>query len=134
MFLEWILELSSSLVTLIVSGVLIPFIVNFLKSKTDNEKLQSVIRDLGCTVATSVDFITRTIVNIAKEEGTWNAEKKRYALQCAIDEVMRGLSHQTKQIIKNDKLDLQGLILRRIEAELEARKRNATYYAESSEY
>ena len=43
------------LVGTIVTGILIPYITNLLKSKTDNVNLEYVINELSQTVTTSIN-------------------------------------------------------------------------------
>jgi len=124
MVLQWVLGVLATIITAIISGVLIPMVVKYLNAKTNNENVQAVITELGETVSTSVGYINKTIVDQAKEGGTWNDEAKSLALKEAVKNVIEGLSLTTKEIIGHDKLDLENIVIRRIEAELDAR--NAT--------
>ena len=104
------------LVGTIVTGILIPYITNLLKSKTDNTNLQYVIDELSQTVQTSVDYVNQTFVNQLKADGKFDAENQAKALQMAVKESVNNLTSKTIKILGKDGIDVESLIIKYIEA------------------
>jgi len=123
---QWIVATILSIIGLIITGVVtkvvIPRFVEYLSAKTNCENMKTVIADLGDTVSTSVAFLNQTVVSRIKEEGKWNSESQKLVLKAAVSEVMQSLSHTTRDIIHEDRLNLEQIVTRRIEAELDNRK------------
>ena len=104
------------LVGTIVTGILIPYITNLLKSKTDNTNLQYVIDEISQTVQTSVDYVNQTFVNQLKADGKFDAENQAKALQMAVEKSVNDLTSKTIKILGKDGIAVESLIIKYIEA------------------
>ena len=117
--LVWFLGLVGTIVT----GILIPYITNWLKSKTDNANLEYVINELSNTVATSVDHINQTFVNQLKADGKFDAENQAKALKMAVEESVNSLTSKTIDILGKNGIDVESLIIKYIEAKIAGDKK-----------
>nr|DAI22711.1 MAG TPA: holin [Caudoviricetes sp.] len=110
------------LVGTIVTGILIPYITNLLKSKTDNVNLEYVINELSQTVTTSINHINQTFVNQLKADGKFDAENQSKALQMAVTESVNNLTKKTVNILGKNGIDVEKLIISYIESEINKSK------------
>lgn len=106
----------------IITSILIPALSNWLKSKTENQRLKSVIDDLTQTVATSVDYLEQTAVNQLKADDKWNSESQADVLSTAVSEVISNLTSSTVEYIKTEQIDLDDLVTRHIESYIQGKK------------
>lgn len=117
-----LIGLLCTVITATITGVLIPALSNWLKSKTENEKLKSVIDDLTQTVKTSVDYLEQTVVNQLKADGKWSSESQAAVLSTAVSEVTSNITSSTAEYIKNELIDLDDLVTRYIESYIRSKK------------
>lgn len=110
----WLLGLVGTLIT----TVLLPCLANYIKSKTQNEKLQSMIEELSSVVASSVNYVNQTFVEQLKKDGCFDKEKQQEALAQATSLVFQTLTEKTKQFVQDSNIDLQLLIEKKIESYL----------------
>ncbi len=110
------------LVGTIVTGILIPYITNLLKSKTDNVNLEYVINELSQTVTTSINHVNQTFVNQLKADGKFDAENQSKALQMAVTESVNNLTKKTVNILGKNGIDVEKLIISYIESEINKSK------------
>lgn len=120
--LSAVLSLAVTFVGATLTTIIIPAIANWLKYKTQHQKLQSVIDDITVTVTSSVDMLEQTVVNQLKADGEWDSKSQAEVLQSAITEVVNGLSRTTYQILKSESTDIEALIKRYIEAYIQSKK------------
>ena len=120
--LSAVLSLAVTFVGATLTTIIIPAIANWLKYKTQHQKLQSVIDDITVTVTSSVDMLEQTVVNQLKADGKWDSKSQAEVLQSAITEVVNGLSRTTYQILKSESTDIEALIRRYIEAYIQSKK------------
>ena len=120
--LSAVLSLAVTFVGATITTIIIPAIANWLKYKTQHQKLQSVIDDITVTVTSSVDMLEQTVVNQLKADGKWDSKSQAEVLQSAITEVVNGLSRTTYQILKSESTDIEALIKRYIEAYIQSKK------------
>lgn len=120
--LSAVLSLAVTFVGATLTTIIIPAIANWLKYKTQHQKLQSVIDDVTVTVTSSVDMLEQTVVNQLKADGKWDPKSQAEVLQSAITEVLNGLSRTTYQILKSESTDIEALIKRYIEAYIQSKK------------
>nr|DAU15724.1 MAG TPA: holin [Caudoviricetes sp.] len=118
--LVWFLGLVGTVVT----GILIPFVTNWLKSKTDNANLQYVIDELSQTVQTSVNHVNQTFVNQLKADGKFDADNQAKALKMAVEESVNSLTAKTVKILGKEGIDIETLIIKYIEAAIAEKKTN----------
>lgn len=112
------------LVGTVVTGILIPFVTNWLKSKTDNANLQYVIDELSQTVQTSVNHVNQTFVNQLKADGKFDADSQAKALKMAVEESVNSLTAKTVKILGKEGIDIETLIIKYIEAAIAEKKTN----------
>ena len=112
------------LVGTVVTGILIPFVTNWLKSKTDNANLQYVINELSQTVQTSVNHVNQTFVNQLKADGKFDADNQAKALKMAVEESVNSLTAKTVKILGKEGIDIETLIIKYIEAAIAEKKTN----------
>lgn len=79
-----------SIITIIFSSVLIPLLVigmnalvDFLKTKTKNEKLDKYLDKASDAIITAVQEIMQTYVSTLKKNGEWTEESAAEALEMA---------------------------------------------------
>lgn len=120
--LSAIISIAVTAVSTVITAVLIPAAVSWLKARTRNQKLQSVIDDITVTVQTSVDMIEQTVVNQLKADGKWNATAQSQVLESAVTEVIDGLTQSTYEMLKSENADVELLVKRYIEAYIQSKK------------
>lgn len=111
-----------SILAAVISSVLVPALSAWLKSKTENEKLQAVISDITTTVQTSVNKYEQTAVSRLKAAGEWNAESQRAVLESAVNEVITNLLNTTKKTFINNGIEVFDVIERYVEAYIQSKK------------
>lgn len=120
--LSAVLSLAVTFVGATLTTIIIPAVANWLKYKTQHQKLQSVIDDITVTVTSSVDMLEQTVVNQLKADGKWDSKSQAEVLQSAITEVVNGLSRTTYQILKSESANIEDLVKRYIEAYIQSKK------------
>lgn len=113
-----LLEIVVSLIGLVITAVLLPKFKAWIKTKTDNALINSVIDDLTTTVSTSVDYLEQTVVKQLKSDGTWNSDTQKEVLSKAVDEVVSNLATSTTTWLENNKNDVTATVIRYIESKL----------------
>lgn len=111
-----------SILAAFISSVLVPALSAWLKSKTENEKLQATISDITTTVQTSVNKYEQTAVARLKEAGEWNAESQNAVLENAVNEVVTNLLDTTKKSFINNGIDVSDVVERYIESYIQSQK------------
>lgn len=117
-----LIELGVIILSSIVTAFILPAISSWLKSKTDNEKIQFVIEDITTTVQSSVDMMEQTVVKQLKADGAWNTESQSDVLEDAVTEIINNLTNKTQQYLKAENSDVNALIIRYIEAYIQSKK------------
>lgn len=110
--LMWALGLLGTIIT----TVLIPQLATWLKSKTENEKLQYVIDELSQTAQTSVAYVNQTFVDQLKADGKFDKEHQKEALDKALNMALNSLTDKTKQILGKNGIDIEEMLIKYIEA------------------
>ena len=111
-----ILGIVATTATAIITRVLVPTLDRWLKAKTENTRLNSIIDDLMQTTGTTVDYINQTFVKQLKEDGKWNSKTQAQALQMAINEVRVNLLESTLVQLEEHQQDLVDVITRYVES------------------
>lgn len=110
----------------IITSVLLPAISNWLKSKTENEKLHTVIDDLTKTVQTSVNMLEQTTVKQLKMDGKWDATHQEQVMKSAVVEVMSNITSTTYNALTEQKCNVEQVVTRYIESYIQSKKTNKT--------
>lgn len=121
-----VIELIFTILTTVVVSVLLPAVTAWLKSKTNNEKIQAVIADISAAVVTCVDYAEQTIVPVLKEKGEWNGDTQVEVLDTVTNNVMDTLLETTKQIIEKNGINLEEIVAQKIEAYILSKKTSAS--------
>ena len=96
-----------------------------LKKKTENEKVKEYIDMLNDTITSCVRATTQTYVNTLKQQGKFDVEAQRIALNKTYDSVMTILTEDAKNYLYKGVADLEQYILNKIESEVAITK---TFY------
>ena len=115
---ETILTAIITVLSAAISTILLPALAIWLRSKTNNQNLKSAITDLEVTAATCVNSIEQTIVKGYKDSGTWDKEAQATALNTAINEMVRSLTTQTLNLIKQSGDNIEDVATRYIHSYL----------------
>lgn len=117
--LVWI---TSSVFATIITSVIVPSFANWLKSKTENEKLQVLISDITATVQTAVNHYEQTTVSTLKKCGEWDSDAQREVLESAVNEVITNLLETTKATFESNGQDIYDVVIRYIESYIHSQK------------
>lgn len=121
-------EIIISLITLVLAPCVIILVnagVKYLASKTDNEKLDHMLTDIGSAVATAVDAVTQTFVTDLKDatkDGVWSKDEQEQALQKAQLIVENQVSGSTISFLQEHNIDIQKYVKSQIEAYIQRGK------------
>jgi hypothetical protein len=121
-----VIELVFTVLTTVVVSVLLPAVTAWLKSKTNNEKIQAVIADISAAVVTCVDYAEQTIVPVLKEKDEWNDDTQLEVLNTVTNNVIDTLLETTKQIIEKNGINLEEMVAQKIEAYILSKKVSAS--------
>lgn len=110
-------------------GVLVGFLVKWINSKSkeiqtniDNETLNKYLQMLTETVTDCVIATNQTYVESLKSQGSFDAEAQKQAFNMTCTAVLEILSDDAKLYLTAAVGDLQTLITKKIEAEVNANK------------
>lgn len=106
----------------IITTILLPYVVNCLKAKTNNETLKYVIDELNQTVVTGVDYIQQTFVEQLKKDGKFDSEKQKEALDKAVNVIWNGLSDRTVNFLKDNSIEIEKIIVKYVESYIASKK------------
>lgn len=106
----------------IITSVVLPAFANWLKSKTENEKLQVLISDITATVQTAVNHYEQTTVSTLKKCGEWDSDSQRAVLESAVNEVITNLLDTTKETLESNGQDIYDVVTRYIESYIQSQK------------
>lgn len=117
-----IIELTFTVISATITIVLLPAVAAWLKSKTENQQLQSIITDIASAVSTCVDHSEQTLVSSLKKEGKWNKETQSAVLESVTQSVINSLLDTTKQVIADNGINIETLVVQHIEAYIQSKK------------
>lgn len=117
-----IIELTFTVISATITVVLLPAVAAWLRSKTDNEQIKSIITDISAAVATCVDHSEQTVVSKLKADSNWNKETQQEVLQTVTQNVIDSLLETTKKVVSDNGIDVETLVVQRIEAYIQAKK------------
>ena len=111
-----IIELTFSVISIIITSVLMPVLTTWLKSKIANERFRSVITDLSSTVESCVNCCEQTVVRELKESGSWDSEAKQRVKELVTENVIENLLESTKKVFADNQVDLKKVVAQHIES------------------
>lgn len=106
----------------IASVILVPMLSSWLRSKTQNEKLKSMISDVEHAVKTCVDFTEQTLVQKLKESGEWTADSQKTVLLDTVTDAIDMLLDSTRATLEANSIDIESFITAKIEAYIQSKK------------
>lgn len=101
-----------SIIATVVSSILLPAISSWIKSKTENEILQTAISD----ITTTVNQYEQTMVTTLKKCGKWDTDAQRNVLERVVEDVVENLLDTTKRTLENNGQGLEDVVTRYIES------------------
>lgn len=116
------IELTFTVISAVITIVLLPAVAAWLKSKTENQQIQSIIMDITSAVATCVDHSEQTLVSTLKQEGKWDKASQQAVLESVTQNVINSLLDTTKKVVADNSIDLQALVVQHIEAYILSKK------------
>jgi uncharacterized membrane protein YhiD involved in acid resistance len=110
-------------ITGIITVVILPQLANWLKAKTENQKLQHMIDELTQTAQTSVDHIEQTLVKQYKADGKWDSEAQKDALKAAVNESIQSLTSTTVKSMNDNDIVISEIVTRYVESYIQSKSK-----------
>ena len=119
---ETILNHIIDLVFTVISVILVPMLVKWLKSKTQNERLKSMLDDIEVNVQTVVDYMEQTVVQDMKNSKDWNSNTQAQVMREAVDRILDSILSSTKKTLEDNQIDITDYIASHVEAYIQRKK------------
>ena len=119
---EIILNHIIDLVFTVISVILVPMLVKWLKSKTQNERLKSMLDDIEVNVQTVVDYMEQTVVQDMKNSKDWNSNTQAQVMREAVDRILDSILTSTKKTLEDNQIDITDYIASHVEAYIQRKK------------
>ena len=116
------IELAFTVMSAVITIVLLPAVAAWLKSKTENEQIKSIITDISSAVATCVDHSEQTLVATLKSEDKWDKAAQNEVLNTVKKNVIDSLLETTKATVAENGIDIEQLVTQHIEAYIQSKK------------
>lgn len=116
------IELAFTVMSAVITIVLLPAVAAWLKSKTENEQIKSIIADISSAVATCVDHSEQTLVATLKSEDKWDKAAQNEVLNAVKKNVIDSLLETTKATVAENGIDIEQLVTQHIEAYIQSKK------------
>jgi hypothetical protein len=116
------IELAFTVMSAVITIVLLPAVAAWLKSKTENEQIKSIITDISSAVATCVDHSEQTLVATLKSEDKWDKAAQNEVLNAVKKNVIDSLLETTKATVAENGIDIEQLVTQHIEAYIQSKK------------
>lgn len=113
-----LIKIAAVTITAIITGVILPLISSWIKSKVNNQKWANAIDDVTAQVSNSVDYLEQTLVNQLKKDGKWNTDTQKEVLNEAVTTVMNNLSADTLKYLQENVSDITAYITQCIESKI----------------
>ena len=104
------------LVFTIVSVILVPMLSAWLRSKTQNERLKSMIEDIEVNVQSCVDYAEQTVVPELKKSGKWDSVTQKTVLTDTVHRICESILDSTKKTLESNKIDIVSYVTSHVEA------------------
>ena len=116
------IELAFTVMSAVITIVLLPAVAAWLKSKTENEQIKSIITDISSAVATCVDHSEQTLVATLKSNDKWDKAAQNEVLNAVKKNVIDSLLETTKATVAENGIDIEQLVTQHIEAYIQSKK------------
>lgn len=102
--------------------VLIRYGIAYLSANTKDRKVQLALQELQTVMIDGVRYTEQTFVAPMKENGEWDCDAQKAALQKAAEYVVQNLTKSTKKLVASDKDDLQTWVEQKVESYIRSLK------------
>lgn len=102
--------------------VLIRYGIAYLSENTKDRKIQLALQELQTVMIDGVQYTEQTFVAPMKENGEWDFDAQKAALQKAAEYVVQNLTKSAKKLVASDKDDLQTWVEQKIESYIRSMK------------
>jgi hypothetical protein len=102
--------------------VLIRYGIAYLSANTKDRKVQLALQELQTVMIDGVQYTEQTFVAPMKENGEWDCDAQKAALQKAAEYVVQNLTKSTKKLVASDKDDLQTWVEQKVESYIRSLK------------
>lgn len=102
--------------------VLIRYGIAYLSANTKDRKIQLALQELQTVMIDGVQYTEQTFVAPMKENGEWDFDAQKAALQKAAEYVVQNLTKSTKKLVASDKDDLQTWVEQKVESYIRSLK------------
>ena len=102
--------------------VLIRYGITYLSTLTKDGKIQLALQELQTVLIDGVQYTEQTFVAPMKENGEWDCDAQKAALQKAAEYVVQNLTKSTKKLVASDKDDLQTWVEQKVESYIRSLK------------
>ena len=102
--------------------VLIRYGITYLSTRTKDNKIQLALQELQTVLIDGVQYTEQTFVDPMKENGEWDCDAQKAALQKAAEYVVQNLTKSTKKLVASDKDDLQTWVEQKVESYIRSLK------------
>ena len=102
--------------------VLIRYGITYLSTRTKDDKIQLALQELQTVLIDGVQYTEQTFVAPMKENGEWDSDAQKAALQKAAEYVVQNLTKSTKKLVASDKDDLQTWVEQKVESYIRSLK------------
>lgn len=94
--------------------------IEFIVAKTNDIKVQRLVREIGSAVSNAVAAMNQTYVNDLKTAGTFKEAEQKEALMRAVSAALKSMSRDAQDYIKSNFGDTTQYLENRIEAQIDA--------------
>ena len=122
--LNQVIEALLTLALLIITGVLIPEVKKWIKSKTDNEVINTVTNELFREVDIAVNYVEQTMVKQLKKDKKWDTKSQKKALETAVNVVLSNISQKTSAYLQENSSNIVETVKQYIEANILYKKQS----------
>ena len=102
--------------------VFIRYGIAYLSANTKDRKVQLALQELQTVMIDGVQYTEQTFVAPMKENGEWDCDAQKAALQKAAEYVVQNLTKSAKKLVASDKDDLQTWVEQKIESYIRSMK------------
>ena len=99
-----------------------PHSQGWLKSKTQNERLKSMLDDIEVNVQTVVDYMEQTVVQDMKNSKDWNSNTQAQVMRESVDRILDSILSSTKKTLEDNQIDITDYIASHVEAYIQRKK------------
>lgn len=104
-----------SMVLTVISGVLVPMLVTWLKTKIKDETIAKYVGRIGDIIVDAVIMTNQKFVDAMKKAGTFDAAAQQAAFEMTKAEVLKLINDEAKKVIIEAYGDFDTWLINKIE-------------------